>query len=110
MTRISPKDVAEVLDTELESSALMAFVSDAHNIVNSRCEPHSDDEEMLAAVETYLAAHLATAKEPRVSSTSGTAVDVELETDAERYWNQAVLMDDTGRLAKPSGGYPVCTT
>ncbi|AUX08917.1 hypothetical protein AArcSl_1286 [Halalkaliarchaeum desulfuricum] len=99
-----------MLETELDDSALMAFISDAHNVVNRRCEPHTDDEEALADVETYVAAHLATAKEPRVSATSGAVTDVELDADGDRYWHQAVLLDPTGRLDRPQRGYCVVTT
>lgn len=110
MTRTSPHDVAEVLETELDDAELMAFISDAHSVVNRRCGEHTDDEDTLADVETYVAAHLATAKEPRVSSTSHESVDVELDTDGERYWHQAVLLDPTGQLDVPKRGYGVATT
>ncbi|NGM69190.1 hypothetical protein G6M89_09250 [Natronolimnobius sp. AArcel1] len=110
MTRIAPHDVAEVLETELDDSALMAFISDANRVVNRRCEPHTDDDEALADVETYVAAHLATAKEPRVSATSHESVGVELDADGDRYWHQAVLIDPTGRLDRPERGYGVATT
>ena len=87
----------------------MAFISDANRVVNNRCEPHTDDEEALADVETYVAAHLATAKEPRVSRISGAVTDVQLENDGDRYWHQAVLIDPTGRL-KADDSYGVATT
>lgn len=110
MTRIVPHDVEEVLETELDNTTLMAFIEDAHSVVNDRCAPHTDDDERLADVETYLAAHLATAKEPRVSSTAGAVTEVELDTEGDRYWHQAVLMDPTGRLDTPTRGYGTATT
>lgn len=110
MTRIAPHDVEEVLETELDKATLLAFIEDANSVVNDRCAPHTDDDEALAGVETYLAAHLATSKEPRVSSTSGAVTEVELDVDGDRYWHQAVLVDPTGRLDAPDRGFTVSTT
>jgi len=107
MPRIAPHDVSEILETELDVGDLSAFIEDAHIVVNRRCQPFTDDESALADVETYLAAHLATAKEPRVSSTSGAVTEVNLDTDADRYWNRAMLLDPTGRLNAPQRGYSI---
>lgn len=110
MARITPHDVTEILETELEDVSLQAFISDANTVVERRCAPHTDDTDALADVEAYVAAHLATAKDPRVSVASHESVDVEFETDAHRYWEQAVLLDPTGRLDRPERGYGVATT
>lgn len=110
MARITVADVREVLDTELDDDTLMAFAEDAHRVVNQRVAPYSDDSAALAAVETYLAAHLATSKEPRIQSGSHESVDFEYpEGQGQKYWHDAIMMDPTGRLARPSG-YPVHTT
>jgi hypothetical protein len=110
MTRIAPHDVAEVLETDLDSAELTAFIEDAHRIVERRCAPFVDDTSELAAVETYLAAHLATAKEPRVASASHESVEVELDVSPDEYWHQALLVDPSGRLDVPNRGYTVFTT
>ncbi len=110
MARITPHDVAEILETDLSSVDLQAFVSDADTVVERRCAPYTDDESELANVEAYVAAHLATAKDPRVSVASHESVDVELETDPHRYWEQAVLLDPTGRLNTPKRGYATFST
>jgi len=110
MPRVTPHDVAEVLDTDLDSVELSTFVSDANTIVNKRCEPYTDDEGALADVETYLAAHLATTKEPEVSSLTHQNVRVDLDIDSKRYWNKAVMLDPTGRLDKPDRGYSTFST
>lgn len=110
MPRISPHDVEEVLETELGGAELSAFIADAHRLVEQRCTPYTDDEDALASVETYVAAHIATAKEPRVSRTSGAVTDVQLETDADRYWTTAMSLDPTDRLNRPQHGYGVYTT
>ena len=110
MTRVTPHDVAEVLETELVEVELSAFIADANMVVDQRCAGHTDDEDALATVETYVAAHLATTKEPRVGSTSHESVDVDLDTDGNRYWHRAVLLDPTGRLATSPHGHTVATT
>ena len=110
MTRIAPHDVAEVLETDLDSAELTAFIEDAHRIVERRCAPFVDDTGELADVETYVAAHLATAKEPRVASASHESVDVDLDVSPDEYWHQALLIDPTGRLDIPNRGYTVVTT
>lgn len=107
MPRIAPKDVKEVLDTDLDGAELFAFIEDANSVVNNRVRPYTTDEGAMADVETYVAAHLATAKEPRVSRTSGAVTSVELETDGMEYWNHALLLDPTGRLDTPPNGYSV---
>lgn len=84
-------------------------VEDAHRIVEQRCGPYTDDEDALATVETYLAAHLATAKDTRVSQGSHGGIQVTYEASGERYWYKAVLADPTNRLARP-GGYATFST
>lgn len=110
MTRTTLADVKEVVDTDLSDSALNKFIDDAHVAVNDKIAPYTDDSDALEAVERYLAAHMATTKEPRVVSASHESVSFEYdEEEGQRYWHQAILMDPTGRLARPNG-YPVYTT
>lgn len=109
-TRITTADVYEILDTEMPEEDIQAFMEDAHTVVNNRIAPYSDDQDSLAAVETYLTAHLATSKEPRVQSASHESVSFEYsEEQGQKYWHDAIMMDPTGRLARPNG-YPVYTT
>lgn len=109
MARITPDDVYEVLDTELEEPTLQAFIEDAHRVVNERIAPYTDDESALAAVETYLAAHICTSKDPRVQSASHESVSFDYEEGrGQEYWHNAIMQDPTGRLARPSG-FPVVT-
>ncbi|NHX41389.1 MULTISPECIES: hypothetical protein [Haloarcula] len=103
MSRINYHDVAEIFETDLSESDLIAFVEDAHRIVENRCSAHTSDEDALAAVETYLAAHLASSKDPRVQSASHESVDIEYNAGGDRYWHRAVLADPTNRLARPNG-------
>jgi len=102
MTRVSPQDVFEVLDTELSESKTQAFIEDAHRIVNQRCAPYTDDEGALAAVETYLAAHLATTRDPQFTEISHESVGGVLDKNGNDYWHQALLVDPTSRLARPN--------
>lgn len=109
-TRITTADVGEILDSELSEEAIHAFIEDAHSVVNNRIAPYTDDSDALAAVETYVAAHLATSKEPRVQAASHESVSFEYaEEQGQKYWHKAILLDPTGRLARPNG-YPVVST
>lgn len=112
MSRITPDDVREILDTDMGEVSLQAFIEDAHRVVNDRCAPHTHDRDALASVETYLAAHLATTKDPRVSAVDHESVSIEYadEGDGQQYWHKAIMVDPTGRLARPSKGYPIYTT
>jgi hypothetical protein len=109
MSRISYHDLTEIFETDLSEGELMAFIEDAHRIVEDRCAEHTSDEEALAAVEVNLAAHLASSKDPRVTSASHASADVEFGANGNRYWHNAVLEDPTNRLARPNG-YTVLTT
>jgi len=109
VSRITIDDVLEILDTEVDEPAIQAFIEDAHRVVNQRIAPYTDDESALAAVETYLAAHIATSKDPRVQSASHESVSFEYEEGrGQEYWHNAIMQDPTGRLARP-GGYTVIT-
>lgn len=111
MARISPEDIDEIMDTEgISRQTLEAFAEDAHRVVEERCAPHTRDTDALIAVETYLAAHLACSKEPRIQSTSHESVSIEYaEEQAYKFWHRAILLDPTSRLSRPNG-YPVYTT
>jgi len=108
-TRITTADVREVIDSDVSEEALHAFIEDAHTVVNNSIAPYTSDSESLSAVETYLAAHLSTSKEPRVQSASHEGVSFEYsEEQGQKYWHNAIMMDPTGRLARPNG-YPVAS-
>lgn len=110
MARITPDDVTEILETELQDDSLMAFIEDAHSVVNERIAPYTDDTARLSSVETYLAAHLATSRDPRVQTASHESVSFEYaENQGQTYWHRAIMMDPTGRLARPQG-YNIYTT
>lgn len=109
MPRITTADVEEITDTDVSEESIHAVIEDAHTVVNNRIAQYTDDSGALAAVETYLAAHLLTSKEPRVQAASHEGVSFEYaEGEGQTFWHQAILMDPTGRLARPNG-YPVYT-
>lgn len=104
MARITHEDVYEVLDTELDEAKVEAFIEDAHRIVNSRCAPYTDDERALAAVETYVAAHLATTRDPNFTEIEHESASGVLDRDGNDYWHTAITVDPTSRLARPNMG------
>lgn len=104
MTRITPDDVFEVLETDVEHDSMHAFIEDAHRIVNNRCAPYTADSGALAAVETYLAAHLATTRDPQFTEVTHESAGAVLDVNGNDYWHQAVMVDPTSRLARPNMG------
>lgn len=109
-TRITTTDVREIIDVDVDEPSLQAFIEDAHIVVNNRIAPYTDDRSALAGVETHLAAHIASSKDPRVSSASHESVEFEYAGEqGQRHWHTAIMIDPTGRLARPNG-YPVYST
>jgi len=109
-TRITTTDVKEVIDIDIDEPSLQAFIDDAHTVVNNRIAPYTDDRDALAGVETHLAAHIASSKEPRVDAASHESVEFEYAGEqGQKYWHNAIMIDPTGRLARPNG-YPVYST
>lgn len=95
------KDIAEfnkVTDTELHG-----FIQDANIIIDDRLKGNASDAK-LTLIEKYLAAHLASLKERRVSESEvgDTAFVYEGETGeglkSTRYGATAIALDPTGRL------------
>jgi len=107
MARIEPEDIEEVADIDLGPSDVQGFIDDAHRVVQRRCAPHASDADQkdLATTEVYLAAHLMVSKSPQVSSVSAETMNVSyaIDPEGEDYWHRALLVDPTGRLARPDG-------
>lgn len=107
MARAEPEDLEEVVDFDLTPTDVQAFIDDAHRVIQRRCAPYAGDSEQaeLSTTEVYLAAHLLTSKSPQVSSTSAETMNVSyaIDPEGEDYWHRALLVDPTGRLARPDG-------
>jgi hypothetical protein len=64
--RVTVTELRAILDTALETHVLEAFLADAETWVTLRLVPRGVEEPALSAVQKYLAAHFATARESRV--------------------------------------------
>lgn len=108
MARITSHDVDKIIDVEIGETELSTFIEDAHRVVENRISEYTSDEDALASVEAYLAAHFATATEPAIASVSHESVSIDYESDSSssEYWHKAILLDPTDRLSRPNG-YPV---
>lgn len=86
--RTTVADVQAILDTDLTSAQLTAFITDASLWVDTHlagaCTALSTS--ILTAVEKYLAAHYATARDPRLKS-------VKLDDTQESYQRDATVSE-----------------
>ena len=106
--RVDYEDVIEILDTELEESMVWAFIETAsiwvdENLV-SACPQLSDA--MLAQIEKYLAAHLTSARDPQMTSSSMGDVSETYQRASEMtdYLRIAMSLDPCGIVKRVWSG------
>lgn len=58
MSRVTPAEVKEIIDTDLSDTVIQVWIDSANTIVNDNKECIGDDESKLTQVELYLSAHL----------------------------------------------------
>jgi len=103
--RAASGDVTAILDTELSSSEIVAYITTANLLVTQTLGTSSLSAAVLAAIEAYLAAHLITAtRERKAAQTSGEGgVRFEGQTamrlESTMYGQTAMLLDTTGKLS-----------
>mgnify|MGYP000919659445 CR=1 FL=1 len=65
--RVTAAEVKDVIDTELEDSEINACINTAHVMIAGRSRMLTElDDDTLAQIETWLAAHFVSVREPRV--------------------------------------------
>ncbi len=107
MARTDENKVAGILSFTTDD--ISSFISIANRLVTREVEPHTSmDSDGLTELETWLAAHFVSVKEgvvtrENVSGTGGGvsqsyAKPVDQYLSATIYGQQAMLLDDTGRL------------
>lgn len=57
MSRVTPAEVKEIIDTDLSDAVIQIWIDSANTIVNDNKECIGDDESKLTQVELYLSAH-----------------------------------------------------
>lgn len=115
MAKINPdalvtvNDVTDIILTDLTDEQVQAFINTAHRIIEDVLTGEGLSEETLKEVEQYLAAHLLTLRDPRVSTEkigqeySATYQGQSgLGLEATQYGQVAITLDPTGKLAAAS--------
>jgi len=110
MARTTVLEVKDIIDTNLSSSIVQAFIDDASNLLDELFEDETGiSDELLASIEKWLAAHFVAIRDQKPKSekigdasityhgTSGKGLEF------TPYGQQALLLDTTGRL-KSIGG------
>lgn len=103
-TRADATVVAEVLDTSLDTLVLQSYIAAASDVVDEiAAQAPQTDEDRLARIETFYAAYLATAQDPRAERQSGGARSVgyrDVDGDGNASYKQiAVALDPTDTIA-----------
>jgi len=110
MARTTVLEVKDIIDTNLSSSIVQAFIDDASNLLDELFEDETGiSDELLASIEKWLASHFVAIRDQKPKSekigdasityhgTSGKGLEF------TPYGQQALLLDTTGRL-KSIGG------
>lgn len=99
-TRTTVSDVEEIFHTNLETSSLEHHINLAASMVDDVEEvaDSSVPDRKFRQIEQYLAAHVASAQDPRVTSSSvgDSSFNYLQPSEVTRYWNLANSLDPTG--------------
>jgi len=103
MARITNSDLADVFDTDLSTDSLDQWIEIANTITDDveGVDP-SLSSTRLEQIELMLAAHFASAQDPRLSSTSRETASADYQRNDEYstdYMASAVSLDPTGVVA-----------
>lgn len=104
-TRVNASEVREIFETDLTDPELNNWINIAAITTDDIAESDADgsmSEARLTEIEKNLAAHYASAQDPRISSE--VVADAEFNykgsSDTTEYWNTAAMLDTTGTLAE----------
>jgi len=100
MARTDETLVATVIETSLTSEQINAFIDSASLWVDGNLVGRGLSASLLAEIEKYLACHLITLRDPRLSSTkvSDVAETYQRDTQITEYLKAAAALDPTGRV------------
>lgn len=106
MARTNAAYVKEILDTALGDTVIEGFIATANVWVDARLLNAGMSDTILTEIEKYLAAHLATVREPQASQfTTGDGLAVKIQgltgegLKATYYGQMALMLDSSGTLA-----------
>lgn len=108
MARTDVTDVKAIFETDLTDPQLQLFVGDANAIVTERLGGEGLGVDLLERIERYVAAHLASTRDPRTLSTDVGDASAKFEGRVRSfdrvgfastfYGQQALALDPTGKL------------
>jgi len=113
--RVDPDEVREIIETEVDNSDLLAFITAANLVVTERLGGSTAlTDAQRKEIERWLAAHfLASTREQQAQSegVNGISVTYQGQTgkglDSTHYGQMVKMLDSTGTLAGAGGGSPV---
>ena len=99
-------DVQAILDTELTTSEITAYITTSNLLVTDRLGSSGLAAGLLTQIETYLAAHLITVTRERKAAQAGRGEDrvtfegqTGMRLDSTLYGQTAMVLDTTGKLS-----------
>lgn len=101
MARTTEAAVRLIIDTDVETAQVEAFIDDASGWVDDHLVGLDLSDATLTRIEKYLAAHLITLRDPRVrqSRVGDVSETLQRDTQVTEYLRTAAAMDDTGTVA-----------
>lgn len=110
MARTSKTDVKDIYDTDLSDTQLQAFIDDANVFVDEHLSNKGLSSNILTAIEKYLSAHLASARDQRAESKDVADASVTFQgesgmhLESTQYGQRAIDFDSTGTLSQLGKG------
>jgi len=110
MARTSIADVKNIFDTSLSDPVLQAFIDDANGLVAQYLSGKGVSSSLLTTIEKYIAAHLASVRDPLETRVDRDDASATLEARARSvgagtrglsltfYGQHAIVLDPTGSL------------
>lgn len=105
--RVSPSGVEDIFDTELETEQLQVWIEIANELVDDISDADSSiDGTRLSKIEKLLAAHFASAQDPRIAEDSVGGSSITYQVDVGEglrstvYGQQAIALDSSGTLGQ----------
>lgn len=99
-TRTTASDVKEIFETDLAETELNHHINAAAELVDEIDSAGSLSSQRLTLIEEYLAAHIASTQDPRVSDVSvgDSSFTYKGSQEMTDYWETAAQLDKTGTL------------
>lgn len=100
MPRVTEPEVSDVIETDLGTTQIEAFITSASVWVDDRLATSGQSASVLKEIEKYLACHFITLRDPRLmSAQAGDVVDkYQRDQNMTEYLKTAMALDGTGAV------------